>query len=176
MPRVRISLILISDKRKQNRYCWLAYCWLAWLWYILDMSPPSLVPERATYGFVSCLLCYVSFGIYLVWAYIPRSYQEWLGLTYWPNKFFAVAIPPFLCVLFLVSFVIYEGFIFINTAPVDSPDILSNSQKEDFDNLPAETITPIEELSIIDVNKALYSTWLFYFLWKCFVDIIYLLH
>lgn len=140
------------------------------------MSPPSLVPERATYGFVSCLLCYVSFGIYLVWAYIPRSYQEWLGLTYWPNKFLAVAIPPFLCVLFLMSFVIYEGFIFINTAPVDSPDILSNSQKEDFDNLPAETITPIEELSIIDVNKALYSTWLLYFLWKCFVDIIYLLH
>lgn len=120
-------------------------------------SPPSLVPERATYGFVSCLLCYVSFVIYLMWAYIPRSYQEWMGLTYWPNKFFAVAIPPFLCVLFLGSFIIYEGLIFINTAPVDSPDIISVSQKENYDYLSAETITPIEELSIIDVNKSLYS-------------------
>lgn len=120
-------------------------------------SPPSLVPERATYGFVSCLLCYVSFFIYLMWAYIPRSYQEWMGLTYWPNKFFAVAIPPFLCVLFLGSYVLYEGLIFINTAPVDSPDIISNSQKEDYDCLSPETITPIEELSIIDVNKSLYS-------------------
>lgn len=120
-------------------------------------SPPSLVPERATYGFVSCLLCYVSFSIYLMWAYIPKSYQEWMGLTYWPNKFFAVAIPPFLCVLFLGSYVIYEGLIFINTAPVDSPDIISNSQKEQYDCLSPETITPIEELSIIDVNKSLYS-------------------
>lgn len=123
-------------------------------------SSPSLVPERATYGFVSCLLCYVSFVIYLIWAYIPRSYQEWMGLTYWPNKFFAVAIPPFLCVIFLGSFIIYEGLIFINTAPVDSPGIISVSQKENYDYLSAETITPIEELSIIDVNKSLYSIWL----------------
>ena len=31
MHRIRFSFIYVSDKRKQNRYCWLAYCWLAWL-------------------------------------------------------------------------------------------------------------------------------------------------
>ncbi|XP_062591029.1 phosphatidylinositol N-acetylglucosaminyltransferase subunit P-like [Saccostrea cucullata] len=123
-------------------------------------SPPSPihVPERATYGFVSYLLCYISFGIFLIWAYTPYSYLEWIGLTYWPSKFLAVAIPPFLCVLFLGSFVFYEGLIFTNTAPVDSPSTVSDSKKVDYKHLPKDAITPIEELSICDVNKALYGT------------------
>ncbi|XP_056009943.1 phosphatidylinositol N-acetylglucosaminyltransferase subunit P-like isoform X1 [Ostrea edulis] len=91
-------------------------------------STPSPVPDRATYGFVSYLLCYILFGIFLIWTYIPRTYLEGIGLTYWPSKFTAVSIPPFLCVLFLVYNILYEGLIFINTAPFQSLDTISGQQ------------------------------------------------
>ncbi|XP_048734011.1 phosphatidylinositol N-acetylglucosaminyltransferase subunit P-like isoform X2 [Ostrea edulis] len=122
-------------------------------------STPSPVPDRATYGFVSYLLCYILFGIFLIWTYIPRTYLEGIGLTYWPSKFTAVSIPPFLCVLFLVYNILYEGLIFINTAPFQSLDTISDSEKEKFDYLPRDAINPIEDISIINVNMTLYRSY-----------------
>lgn len=115
------------------------------------------VLERVIYGFVLCLLCYVLFVIYLIWVYILRLYQEWMGFIYWLNKFFVVVIFFFLCVLFLGSFIIYEGLIFINIVFVDFFGIILVFQKENYDYLFVEIIIFIEELLIIDVNKFLYS-------------------
>eukprot|EP01054_Gregarina_sp_Poly1_P006695 Gregarina_sp_Poly_1__6694@NODE_35_length_18769_cov_73_980644_g30_i0_p14_GENE_NODE_35_length_18769_cov_73_980644_g30_i0NODE_35_length_18769_cov_73_980644_g30_i0_p14_ORF_typecomplete_len148_score8_35PIGP/PF08510_12/2_8e24DUF3302/PF11742_8/0_0014DUF3302/PF11742_8/6_2e03DUF3302/PF11742_8/1_3e04DPM2/PF07297_12/0_005MBOAT/PF03062_19/0_026CCSMST1/PF15013_6/0_053CCSMST1/PF15013_6/6_6e03_NODE_35_length_18769_cov_73_980644_g30_i040434486 len=52
------------------------------------------------YGFVSFLLSHVVFVIYLIWALIPDDVLQNYGITHYPTKYWAVAIPAWAWVLF----------------------------------------------------------------------------
>lgn len=64
---------------------------------------PAPTPSRAVYGFVLYLLCYSALLLYLTWALLPDSYLQAWGLDFLPQKYWAVALPTYLTVLFLVS-------------------------------------------------------------------------
>ncbi|KAK3101404.1 hypothetical protein FSP39_003326 [Pinctada imbricata] len=81
---------------------------------------PSPSPERAIYGFVLYLIAYVIFGMYVIWAFVPLSYLNMVGLTYWPQKYWAIAFPTYLCVTFLLSYVCYMGLVCLRTTSMDS--------------------------------------------------------
>jgi len=83
--------------------------------YISEHSPAP-TPSRAVYGFVMCLLSYSSLLLYLIWALVPVSALEWAGLDFLPQKYWAVAIPVYLSVLFFsFVFVIYPCLGMIST-------------------------------------------------------------
>ena len=83
--------------------------------YISEHSPAP-TPSRAVYGFVMCLLSYSSLLLYLIWALVPDSALEWAGLDFLPQKYWAVAIPVYLSVLFFsFVFVIYPCLGMIST-------------------------------------------------------------
>jgi len=75
--------------------------------YVHEHSPAP-TPSRAVYGFVMYLLSYSSLLLYLLWAFVPDSILETFGLDFLPQKYWAVAIPVYLSVLFFsFVFVIY---------------------------------------------------------------------
>lgn len=83
-------------------------------------NTPAPTPHRAIYGFAVFLLFKTFFFIYLFWAFVPDEILEhMLGLTYMPNKYFALFIPV------LVSFglVIFGIFIYpaMNLALTHAP-------------------------------------------------------
>lgn len=83
--------------------------------YISEHSPAP-TPSRAVYGFVMCLLSYSSLLLYLIWALVPDAALEWAGLDFLPQKYWAVAIPVYLSVLFFsFVFVIYPCLGMIST-------------------------------------------------------------
>ena len=54
---------------------------------------PSPSPERAIYGFVFYLIAYFLLFVYVIWAVVPHQWLEVIELTYWPQRYWAIAVP-----------------------------------------------------------------------------------
>ncbi len=54
---------------------------------------PSPQPARAIYGFALFLVSILIGIIYFIWALVPDSYLNAIGLYYLPDKYWAIAIP-----------------------------------------------------------------------------------
>ncbi|GFR87705.1 phosphatidylinositol N-acetylglucosaminyltransferase subunit P [Elysia marginata] len=120
---------------------------------------PSPTPLRAIYGFALYIASFALFGLYIVWAYVPDPWLHWLGLTYWPQKYWAVALPVYFCVAIVLSYVAYVGLIFQQTAPLSDMSTITDPHAiyPDDTEFPVDAIPPLRDLSISDVNKKIYG-------------------
>ncbi|KAJ9642861.1 hypothetical protein H2199_004382 [Coniosporium tulheliwenetii] len=68
-------------------------------------APPDIpratprVPTYEYYGFALYLFSSLFFLMYLLWAYLPSPFLHQLGIDYYPNRWWALAIPAWLVVL-----------------------------------------------------------------------------
>ena len=60
--------------------------------------PSPRVPTYEYYGFVLYLFSSLCFAVYLLWAYLPSPFLHALGIYYYPNRWWALAVPAFLIV------------------------------------------------------------------------------
>ncbi|URE01061.1 phosphatidylinositol N-acetylglucosaminyltransferase subunit [Musa troglodytarum] len=67
------------------------------------------------YGFVGCITTVIAAVIFMVWAYTPEPWLHSLGITYYPSKYWAIAIPSFLIVTVVLAMVSYLGLNFLVT-------------------------------------------------------------
>lgn len=116
---------------------------------------PSPTPERAIYGFVLYLLSYILFFMYVIWAYVPDEWLHAIGLTYLPQKYWAIALPTFACVTFLLAYPFYMGIILIQTPSLDSTKIMTDSysRPRPTDDIPEDAIPPLYDLTLNEVNQ-----------------------
>jgi len=71
---------------------------------------PAPTPSRAVYGFVMFLSFNIFFVVYLIWALVPESYFEQIGIDFLPQRHWAVSVPIYiLTVLFVFAFCIYPS-------------------------------------------------------------------
>lgn len=70
---------------------------------------PAPTPNRAVYGFAWFLFFNTLFVLYVCWALLPEYIlQDVFGLTYLPDKYFALFLPILvLCALTVFAFLIY---------------------------------------------------------------------
>lgn len=59
-----------------------------------------------------------------MWAYLPDEVLESYGITYYPSKYWALAIPSMMVTTFTFSSIFYRAINFISTAPLDSLDTI----------------------------------------------------
>ena len=55
-------------------------------------------PAYEFYGFVVYLLSTITFAAYIGWAYLPEDILHSLGVTYYFDKYWAVAMPAYMLV------------------------------------------------------------------------------
>ena len=72
---------------------------------------PSPTPERAVYGFILYILATSSFGLYLMWLFLPEEILNFIGIgEFLPQKYWAVALPIYFSVaFFLFVFIVYPS-------------------------------------------------------------------
>ncbi|RIB23789.1 hypothetical protein C2G38_2170310 [Gigaspora rosea] len=121
-----------------------------------DESPTTLskTPTYEYYGFVLYLLSFIAFAIYLLWAYLPKEVLE----SYW-----ALALPVWSFVLVLFIFVAFISINFLNTAPLDSFNTITDDSANVGQNLSQlskitdDFVPELHDIPIGIVNACLYQ-------------------
>jgi len=111
------------------------------------------------YGFVSWIVSFVAYGMYLIWALVPDCTLNALGITYYPSKYWALALPAFsiVCTAFVVC--IYNALNFLATPSLTSSDLIEDDHSResyDEDNDDGYTIPAVSDIPIGVVNQVLY--------------------
>ncbi|KAI9800477.1 MAG: hypothetical protein M1833_003363 [Piccolia ochrophora] len=68
------------------------------------------IPTYEYYGFVLYLLSSLAFLIYLLWSYLPMPFLHQLGIYYYPNRWWSLAIPSFLVMLIVYIYVALASY------------------------------------------------------------------
>eukprot|EP00760_Papus_ankaliazontas_P039579 PhM_4_TR9655/c0_g1_i1/m.53294/K03861/PIGP, GPI19, DSCR5; phosphatidylinositol glycan, class P len=83
------------------------------------VSADGVTPLTAIYGFIMWVSTFLLFNVFIAWALVPDVYLHAVGITYYPDKYWAVAAPA----IFVVSFLFYWSFYLTmylkNTLPLD---------------------------------------------------------
>ncbi|OIW03903.1 hypothetical protein TanjilG_30179 [Lupinus angustifolius] len=72
------------------------------------------------YGFVGSITTVAASVIFLVWAYVPESWLQSIGISYYPSRYWALALPTYLLVTIVLGVVFYIGLNFTATPPPTS--------------------------------------------------------
>ncbi|KAK0624629.1 PIG-P-domain-containing protein [Bombardia bombarda] len=68
------------------------------------------VPTYEYYGFVLYLFSSLFFLVYLLWSYLPSPFLHALGIYYYPNRWWSLAIPSFLVMLLVYIYVALAAY------------------------------------------------------------------
>ncbi|KAJ2721887.1 hypothetical protein GGI07_003678 [Coemansia sp. Benny D115] len=131
-----------------------------------DRAAIAKTPTFEYYGFVIYLVSLVSFVLYLMWAYLPDSVLGAVGITYYPDRYWALALPAWWLTVVAFAYLFNMAANMYNTPLLNSMDNIvdpySNLPKNmakaaEFYSNEVGGIPPVSDIPISLVNKCLYE-------------------
>ncbi|RZB82246.1 Phosphatidylinositol N-acetylglucosaminyltransferase subunit P [Glycine soja] len=108
------------------------------------------------YGFVGSITTVVATVIFLVWAYAPESWLQSVGISYYPSRYWALAVPTYVMVTIVLVLGFYIGLNFISTPSPASLNTVFDEFSRDPLSLECsleEDEKPIEPISDIGIGR-----------------------
>ncbi|KAH8820690.1 PIG-P-domain-containing protein [Xylogone sp. PMI_703] len=68
------------------------------------------VPTYEYYGFVLYLFSSLTFLIYILWSYLPSPFLHALGIYYYPNRWWSLALPSYLVMTLVYIYVALASY------------------------------------------------------------------
>ncbi|RKP39653.1 PIG-P [Dimargaris cristalligena] len=126
------------------------------------MVPETKTPKYEIYGFVIHIISYLFFAIYLCWAYIPDTILHSIGISYYPIRYWALAIPAWLVMFVAFIYLMFFAHNLVNTPPLNSYATLTDEHAlyltEISDRyLDPDSIPEIRDIPISEVNRYVYQ-------------------
>eukprot|EP00298_Acanthocystis_sp_HF-20_P026776 c4604_g2_i1.p1 GENE.c4604_g2_i1~~c4604_g2_i1.p1 ORF type:complete len:164 (+),score=47.17 c4604_g2_i1:42-494(+) len=121
---------------------------------------------KEAFGFSYFILSFICFGALLIWAYVPTESLNKLGLTYLPEKNWAIALPSFLIVFIVFLFILYTMLLMIWSEPLDSMHTIMDPGRREQVSYSLHELNqvsslaqapPIADISIHAINKLFYQ-------------------
>ncbi|KAJ2498335.1 hypothetical protein IWW47_003497, partial [Coemansia sp. RSA 2052] len=131
-----------------------------------DASMMAKTPTFEYYGFVVYMVSLAIFAVYLMWAYLPDSVLEAVGITYYPDRYWALALPAWWVSAIAFVFLFNMAANMYSTPLLNSIDNITDSQSllpsdmncaDEFFCDEVGGIPPIGDLPISLVNLCLYQ-------------------
>ena len=76
--------------------------------------------QRALYGFVAWIATHICYALFVLWAYIPEERLRQIGVTYYPAKYWALALPCYVLVTLSAIQVLYWTYNMMHLPPLES--------------------------------------------------------
>mmetsp|Transcript_10830 Transcript_10830/g.23294 ORF Transcript_10830/g.23294 Transcript_10830/m.23294 type:complete len:157 (-) Transcript_10830:527-997(-) len=98
------------------------------------MTSTGSASSVEVYGFAGYILSAFAFGLFLLWAYLPEKALVAVGVTYYPDKQWAVILPGWLLIALAFALFVYESVNQVHAKPFSSMhtvhDVSSKSYKQ----------------------------------------------
>ena len=72
------------------------------------------------YSFVGWIGTHLCFVLFILWAYLPEPVLNGVGVTYFPSKYWGVAIPCHLLVSLATVYLVYWFYNMMRLPPLES--------------------------------------------------------
>ncbi|XP_057456549.1 phosphatidylinositol N-acetylglucosaminyltransferase subunit P-like [Lotus japonicus] len=115
------------------------------------------------YGFLGSITTVVASVIFLVWAYVPESWLHSIGITYYPSRYWALAVPTYVMVSIVLMLGFYIGLNFISTpSPASIYTVFDEFSRDPLSldcSLAGEEkpIDPISDIGIDRINDVMFN-------------------
>ncbi|KMT03201.1 hypothetical protein BVRB_8g197500 [Beta vulgaris subsp. vulgaris] len=108
------------------------------------------------YGFVGSITIIVATAIFFIWAYVPERWLHSVGISYYPSRYWAVAVPTYCMVIIVLGLAFYIGLNFMATPSPTSLHVIFDEHSREPQTsraLTGEDDQPIEPISDIGINR-----------------------
>lgn len=123
--------------------------------------------NSSIYSFVGWISSYCMYLCYLIWVFSPRIYLEYIGFTYYPSRYYAIALPAY----FLMVYILWNiGYLAYNMMQTADPEDFVTFLDVDTNKLPTkpaslnfvicnvkEGIPEIGDINPIELSKIMLS-------------------
>lgn len=114
------------------------------------------------YGFVAWVTSGVLYFLYLLWAFLPNAWLEAVGITYYPDKYWALAVPTWASMVLAYLLIGYECLAKMKSKPPTSRSTLEDSTpqwtEQELDEMKGSTrLFPLKDIPPILATKMLFK-------------------
>ena len=110
--------------------------------------------STTVYGFVSWMTATVVLIIYFLWAFLPDHVLKDLGISYFPIKYWALALPTYLLLSMWLGIFAYSASFFYLAPPLDAAILIRDSFTQKHDKGHGSFAIPnAHDLDLAKVNR-----------------------